>query len=199
MSLQMNRNRKTDFSEYPPIQCDHHGFNFFKSIRNSLCTAMDPRLPIVILQIVLGFVAGIFFLAAFAFYTFWLQSYTSSIGFFVSAVITYIGVHLNILIFRCQLSEWYDVSSQDAIQSLAVSVACVTFVVSGYSFAHAIVLNQQWHDINSWYISGIATGVCFLLSCWLFGLARWTRRFIELSNLPLLPSTSRNRLRWYGN
>ena len=185
---------------YQPIQCsNHHGYNFFKSIKDTFCGTMNPRLPVVILQIFLGFLAGIFFLSVFAYYTFWLHSYTAAIGFIVSAVITYIGVHLNILIFRCQLTEWYDVSSQDSIQSFAVLVACVTFVVSGYSFARAIVLDQQWHDINSWYISGFATGVCFLLSCWLYGLTRWTRRFIELSNLPLLPSSSRTRLRWYGN
>lgn len=185
---------------YPPIQSsDEITYNFFKSINSTFCCKMNPRLPILILQIFLGSIAGIFFLSAFAYYTFWFQNYTAAIGFILSAVITFIGVHLNILIFRCQLNEWYDVSAQDSMQSFAVTIACVTFVVSGYSFARAIVLNEQWNAINSWYISAFATGMCFLLSCWLYGLTRWTRRFIELSNLPLLSGQPRTRYRRYGN
>ena len=159
---------------------------------------MDPKIPVVILQIFLGFIAIFAFLIGFGYFTFFVQNYTAAIGFIFSAFITLIGVHLNVLIFRRQLDHWYDPSSQDSLQVFAIFTASVSFVASGYSLSRAIVNYEEWWSLDSWYISAGSSAICFLLSCWLYGLTRWTRRFIELCDPSLLAPLRRSTYRFYS-
>ena len=147
---------------------------------------MDTKLPVVVVQIFLGFIAMLTFIFAFSYFTFCEPNYTAAIGFIFSVFVAIIGVHLNVLIFRCQLKEWYDAPSQDSLQVFSVFSACVSSVVFGYSLTRAIVHHESLTP-TSWYIPAIAYLICLVLSCWLYALTRWTKRFIELCYISATP------------
>lgn len=159
---------------------------------------MYPKLTIIIIQIFLGLFAAIAFIIGFGFFTFFLTNYIAAIGFIFSAFLTLIGVHLNVLIFRRQLFEWYDPSSQESIKFFSLITASTSIVVFGYSLARAIVHHDDWHLLDSWYVSAGSALICFILSCWLYGLTRWTKRFIELCDPSLVEPIRRRTYRYYS-
>jgi len=151
---------------------------------------MSPNIPLLLLQILFGLITTPVIFVGAGYFLFWHQCISPFILLFLSGLISASGLHLNILLFRQKLDEWYDPRSLQHMKVFALLSSGWGLVTFGYYVTKGCRLGDHFNKVTSNYIFAATSLLTMFLGAWFFYLCRWNKRFVELCD-PLLSSPPR--------
>jgi len=124
-----------------------------------------------------------------------IHQFAAAIWCFISALLISSCLHLNMLLFRTKLDDWYDPYAMENLKMLSLFACSITTVASGVHIAIA-VKHRESFEVQSNYVSAIASLTALFFGFWFYGLARRYKRYIEQC-IPLLPPADRRPWRTF--
>lgn len=148
---------------------------------------MGPNITLLVFMIVFGVVSTpvIFFASVYQLAI--TNCITSSIFLFLASLISLAGLHLNILLFRQQLDEWYDPKALQHLKVFALLIMAIGVVFFGFYLTKAVRKHEDTFSLSSNYVTAASCLLSTVMSCWFFYLCSWSKRFVRLCHPLLTP------------
>ncbi|KAI1280737.1 hypothetical protein HDE_13344 [Halotydeus destructor] len=145
---------------------------------------MNPNITWLVFEMTCGIIAGPVGFAGFI-YCFIFHLYPSAVFILLTTILIAGGLHLNLLLFRQKLDEWYDPYALENLKMLGLIIFSAAFIGSGYYLASGITRHEKL-ELHSYYTSAISSLITLFSASYFFVQCRRYKRYVELCAPPLL-------------
>jgi len=145
---------------------------------------MNPNITWLVFEIACGALTAPLGFGLFV-YMIYLGQLNAAAWIFISTLLVIGTMHLNLLLFRQKLDDWYDPYGMENLKAFSIVIMSASIVATGVYITFA-VRNDEALTIMSHFTSALASTTTLFFSSYLLGLSRRYKRYIELCSPPLL-------------
>jgi len=145
---------------------------------------MNPNITWLLFEISCGILTAPLGFGLFG-YLLYIYQLNAAVWIFLSTILVIGTLHLNMLLFRQKLDEWYDPYAMENLKLFSIIVMSASIVATGIYIACGVVYHQDL-AFKSHFASAIASISTLFFSSYFIGLSRRYKRYVEMCAPPLI-------------